>query len=117
MLNLLRGILSLILLSMIVLTAVAIQESSLMEAGSALWNDAWFRLTLADAYFGFLIVYLWVAYKERTLRSRIVWFLLFMALGNMAVSGYILIQLFRVRHGNLAESLLLRADGQKTAVG
>jgi hypothetical protein len=117
MLNLLRGILSLILLSMIVLTAVAIRESSLMAAGTELWNDAWFRLTLADAYFGFLIVYLWVAYKERTLWSKIVWFLLFMVLGNMAVSTYILIQLFRVRHGNLAESLLLRADGQETVVG
>ena len=110
MLNLLRGVLGLILLGMIVLTAVAIQESSLMEAGSKLWNDAWFRLTLADAYFGFLMVYLWVAYKERTLWSRIAWFLLFMTMGNMAVAAYILIQLSRVRHGNLAESLLLR-DG------
>jgi hypothetical protein len=110
MLTLLRGILGFILLSMIVLTVVAIQEASLTEAGSELWKDAWFRLTLADAYFGFLIVYLWVAYKERTLASRIVWFLLFMALGNMAVSAYILIQLFGVRHGSLAESLLLKAD-------
>ncbi len=110
MLNLLRGVLVLILLCMIVLTVVAIQESSLMEAGSKLWNDAWFRLTLADAYFGFLILYLWVAYKERTLWSRIAWFALFMTMGNMAVAAYILIQLSRVRHGNLAESLLLR-DG------
>jgi hypothetical protein len=95
---------------MIALTVVAIQEASLTEAGSALWKDAWFRLTLADAYFGFLIVYLWVVYKERTLWARTVWFLLFMTLGNMAVSAYILIQLFKVRQGNLAESLLLRAD-------
>ncbi len=110
MLTLLRGILGLILISMIVLTVVAVQESSLMEAGSKLWDDAWFRLTLADAYFGFLILYLWVAYKERTLSSKIAWFLLFMTMGNMAVAAYILIQLSRVRHGNLAESLLLR-DG------
>ena len=111
MLVLLRVILSLILLSMIALTLTAFQESSLMEAGSDLWKDAWFRLTLADAYFGFLIVFLWVAYKERTRWARIVWFLLFMVLGNMAVTAYILVQLFRVREGNLAASLLLRADG------
>jgi hypothetical protein len=98
-----------VLLGMVVLTWVAIQEASLMEAGPALWKDAWFRLTLADAYFGFLVVYLWVFYKERTYGSRIIWFLLFMTLGNMAVSTYILIQLFRAREGNLAESLLLRA--------
>ena len=64
MLVLLRVVLSLILLSMVALTLVAFQESSLMEAGSELWKDAWFRLTLADAYLGFLIVYLWVAYIE-----------------------------------------------------
>ena len=86
------------------------QEASLTEAGPELWKDAWFRLTLADAYSGFLIVYFWVAYKERTLGSKIVWFILFMALGNMAVSAYILIQLFRVRHESLAESLLLKAE-------
>jgi hypothetical protein len=111
---LLRVITGLILFSMIVLTVVAVQEASLKDAGSALWKDAWFRLTLADAYFGFLIVYMWVVYKERTLWSRIVWFILFMALGNMAVSAYILIQLFRVRQGNLAESLLLGGDRHRT---
>jgi hypothetical protein len=95
---------------MIILTFVAMQESSLIEAGSELWKDAWFRLTLADAYFGFLIVYLWVAYKERKPWAKVVWFILLMALGNMAVSAYILIQLFRIKRGNLAESLLLRAD-------
>jgi hypothetical protein len=110
MLILLRVILSLILLSMVALTLVASQESSLMEAGSELWKDAWFRLTLADAYFGFLIVYLWTAYKERTWWAKIVWFVLFMALGNMAVAAYILIQLFKVREKDLAASLLLRAD-------
>jgi hypothetical protein len=110
MLVFLRVILSLVLLIMIGLTLVAFQEAGLMEAGSELWKDAWFRLTLADAYFGFLIVYLWVAYKERTWWAKIVWFVLFMALGNMAVATYILIQLFKVREDNLASSLLLRAD-------
>ncbi len=110
MLALLRVIMSLILLSMIALTFVAVQQSGLMEAGSELWKDAWFRLTLADAYFGFLIVYLWVAYKERTRWAQIVWFVLFMALGNMAVASYVLIQLFKVREANSAASLLLRAD-------
>jgi len=110
MLILLRVIMVAVLLSMIGLTLVTMQEASLMEAPSLLWDDAWFRLALADAYFGFLIVYLWVFYKERTLVSRIGWFLFFVALGNMAVSTYVLIQLFRVRENNLAESLLLRAD-------
>ena len=107
---LLRGIMIFVLLGMIVLTVVAVREASLMEAGSVLWEDAWFRLTLADAYFGFLIAYLWVWYKERKTWSKIAWLLLFVTLGNMAVSTYILIQLFRVRQGNLAESLLLQGE-------
>ena len=106
----LRGFMIFILLGMIALTVVAVREASLSEAGAVLWQDAWFRLTLADAYFGFLIVYLWVWYKERKLWSKIAWFVLFVALGNMAVSAYILIQLFSVRQGDLAESLLLRGD-------
>ena len=110
MLVLLRIILSLILLSMVALTLVAFQESSLTKAGSELWKNAWFRLTLADAYFGFLIVYLWVAYKERTRWAKIAWFVLFMVLGNMAIAAYILVQLFGVREGDFATSLLLRAD-------
>ena len=89
-------------------SSVAAQESSLMESGPELWKDAWFRLTLADAYFGFLIVYIWVAYKEPTLPARVVWFLLFMALGNMAVSAYVLIQLFKIKKGDSLEALLLR---------
>jgi hypothetical protein len=107
---LLRGIMIFVLLGMIVLIVAAAREASLMEAGAVLWEDAWFRLTLADAYFGFLIVYLWVWYKERKLWSRITWLVLFTTLGNLAVSAYILIQLFSVRQGDLAESLLLRGD-------
>ena len=106
----LRGIMIFILLGMIALTVEAVREASLWEAGAVLWEDAWFRLTLADAYFGFLIVYLWVWYKERKLWTRIAWLVLFAALGNMAVSAYILIQLFSVRQGDLAGSLLLRGD-------
>jgi hypothetical protein len=99
-----------ILLGMIALTVVAVREARLSEAGAVLWEDAWFRLTLADAYFGFLIVYLWVWYKERRFGSKIVWLVLFVTLGNMAVAVYILIQLFTVRQENWVESLLLRAD-------
>jgi hypothetical protein len=97
-----------VLLGMVALTVVAVREASLMEAGAVLWDDAWFRLTLADVYFGLLIVYLWVCYKERKLWSKIAWLVLFVTLGNMAVSTYILIQLFKVRPGDSMESLLLR---------
>ncbi|MDE2710974.1 MAG: hypothetical protein OXI65_04325 [Acidobacteriota bacterium] len=49
-----------ILLGMVGLTVFASTEQGLFEAGTLLWPDAWFRATLADAYFGFLIAYCWI---------------------------------------------------------
>jgi hypothetical protein len=51
----------------------------------------------------------WVAYKERSTAARVVWFILIMALGNMAMSAYMLLQLSKLRSGQPLESLLLRA--------
>jgi hypothetical protein len=39
---------------------------------------------------------------------RVLWFLLVMALGNIAVSLYVLIQLFRLPAGESAETILWR---------
>lgn len=53
--------------------------------------------TLYDAYGGFLTFYLWVAYKERVAWSRALWFVLVMGLGNVAMSAYMLKELFKVK--------------------
>ncbi len=50
----------------------------------------------------------WVAYKERTLGSRLLWLLLILALGNIAMSFYVLIQLFRLKPDQGVEALLQR---------
>jgi len=101
---------SLILLAMLAVTTVASLDRGVFEAGAGLWPDPWFRATLADAYFGFLVVYLWIAYKENTLGRRILWFVLLMALGNIAIAVYVLIQLFRLPASATFEDLLLRQD-------
>ena len=98
-----------ILLAMIGLTAAAGSERNLFEAGGALWPDPWFRATLADAYFGFLIAYCWIASRERTAVRRALWFGLVMTLGTIAVSAYLLIQLHRLPPGAPVEALLRRA--------
>lgn len=97
-----------ILLAMVGLTALAGAEQGLFEAGAALWPDAWFRATLADAYFGFLIAYCWIAYREPSWGRRALWFVLVMGLGTIAVSGYLLIRLYRLPPGGSVEDLLLR---------
>lgn len=64
-----------------------------------LLEDPWFRATLADAYLGFLTFYVWVAWKEPTPIRRAVWFVLVMTLGNLAMSAYVVWQLWKLKPG------------------
>ena len=108
---LLRVLFLLILVAMLAVTVTASMDRGVFEAGAALWPDPWFRATLADAYFGFLAVYVWIAYKEPGWGARLTWFALLMALGNIAIAAYMLLQLFRLRPGDSMEKLLLRRAG------
>jgi hypothetical protein len=96
-----------ILVCMAWITVVASLERSVWEAGRGLWPDPWFCATLMDAYFGFLTFFVWLAYKERSWPARGVWFVLIMALGNFAMSGYLLWQLSKLKPFSW-EALLLR---------
>ena len=86
----LRWVFSIVLVAMIGLTAVAGGDRNIGEALIALWPDPWFRATLADAYFGFFTIWLWIAYRETGVLSRSVWFVLIMTLGNIAVAAHFL---------------------------
>jgi len=82
-----------VLTLMLYVTISASLQQDLVSATRQLWPDGWFRATLADAYCGFLFFWLWVAWREQTLAKSILWFVLIMALGNLAMAGYILLQL------------------------
>ena len=110
MLGWLKVIFFLILFGMLAVTTLASLDRGVFEAGAELWQDPWFRATLADAYFGFLVVFLWIAYKEGTWGRRLLWFALLMGLGNIAIAIYVLIQLFRLPSGASMEDLLLRRE-------
>lgn len=97
-----------IFLWMTVATVRASLEASLAAAWPAFAANPWAVATLYDAYCGFLTFYVWVLYKERRAAMRVLWFLLVMALGNIAVSLYVLIQLFRLPAGESAETILWR---------
>jgi hypothetical protein len=99
-----------ILAAMLAVTVSAAMERGVFTAGAELWSDPWFRATLADAYFGFLTVFVWIAYRESTWLARGAWFVLLMALGNIAIAAYVLIRLFRVPRDGTLESVLLRPE-------
>ena len=85
--------------------AVAISDLVANPAGG---NNPWLVATLFDAYFGFLWFWLWVAYKESGWLARMVWLVLILLTGNMAMAIYMLIQLRRLAPDATIEQLLLR---------
>jgi len=71
-------------------------------------GNPWAWATLWDAYFGFVTFYVWVLYKETGWGARVLWFVLIMGLGNIAMSLYVLIELFRLESAEPAEAVLWR---------
>jgi hypothetical protein len=93
---------------MLYVTVSASLHQDIVSATGQLWPDPWFRATLTDAYCGFLFFWLWVAWREQSVAKSILWFVLIMALGNIAMAGYILLQLRHLQSGDGVEALLLR---------
>lgn len=99
-----------ILLAMVVASVLASQDRGIFEAGGELLSDPWFQVTLLDAYCGFITFYAWVAYRETAVWSRVLWFVLIMCLGNIAMAVYMLIQLIRLPASAPLSELLLRKN-------
>lgn len=110
--TLLKLLFAMIFLWMVGMTIYVSLHKPLWLAGSEFsWaGSPWAVATLFDAYFGFITFYVWVCFKERTLGARLVWLLLIMGLGNIAMSGYVLLQLFTLPPDQPIYKLLLRAD-------
>jgi Protein of unknown function (DUF1475) len=104
----LKLLFSAIFLWMTVLTVRTSLAVSLWSAWDSFAGNPWAVATLYDAYFGFITFWVWVAYKENTLWSRLLWLVLILGLGNIAMSLYVLIQLFRLKTDQPVEALLRR---------
>jgi len=101
-----------IFLWMTILTIRTSMAFSLWSAWDSFAANPWAVATLYDAYFGFITFWVWVAYKENTLWSRLLWLILILGLGNIAMSLYVLIQLFRLKPDQSVEALLFREARQ-----
>jgi Protein of unknown function (DUF1475) len=82
---------------MVVMTVRTSMQVSLWSAMPAFAASPWSMATLYDAYFGFITFFCWLAWRENSLGVKIVWFVLIMAGGNIAMSLYVLIQLFQLK--------------------
>jgi hypothetical protein len=104
----LRLLFSLVLASMLWVTTWAGMQCALWDTPRAVATHPWFIATMFDTYWGFITFYCWLAYKERSWVAKIAWLVAVLLLGNIAMSIYILIQLFRVPAGARIEEVLLR---------
>ena len=107
----LRALFALILFAMLSLTITATIDQNIFEAVGNIWPNWWFKVTLADAYFGFLTFFVWVAYKEVHLWRKLLWFAAIMLLGNLAISAYMLLELYKLQVGDTLGTLLTRRNG------
>lgn len=110
-LNILKGLFALIFIAMLSVTITASIDQNLFEAVGKMWPNWWFKATLADAYFGFLTFFVWVAYKELHLWRKLVWFAAIMLMGNFAISAYMLLELYKLQVDDTLETLLTRRNG------
>ncbi len=95
-----KGILNVFFLAilggMLWVTIWASLDRSVVQAAGEIWADPWGRATLFDAYFGFLVVWVWIAYREPSWLSRGIWLVLLLGLGNIAIAVYFLFALWRL---------------------
>ena len=99
-----------ILAAMLWVTTRASMDTAIWQLSASLTGDLWFQATLADAYFGFLTFFVWLAYKEPGWIARIAWLVAILLLGNIAMATYCLIQLFRVPASADLREVLLRRE-------
>ena len=103
----LRSLFIVIIVSMLGVTSWAGSQQSLSGfAHSATFRDPWVIATLFDAYWAFVTFYVWVLWKETRALPRVLWFVAIMALGNIAMSAYVLRQLARLKADDSAAVLL-----------
>ncbi len=106
--TLLKLIFGFIFVWMVVLTVRTSLQISLWDGWDSFANNPWAVATLYDAYFGFITFWVWVAYKETSMVSRVVWLLAILCLGNIAMSAYVLLKLFQLKPEDSVEALLRR---------
>jgi predicted permease len=99
--------------SMLWVTSWASRQQSLFAIPHEVVTNPWFIATLFDAYWGFVTFLVWQAWKEQSLAARVLWFVAVVLLGNIAMSLYVLVELFRVHEtARLGEVITRRNPGR-----
>jgi len=94
--NLFIGIFS-ILFVYIVYTVISTSiESNLFKEWDFLASIPWMKATLIDFYINTVVIFVWLAFREKNWAVRIMWLVLLVFTGSIASTFYVLIQLFKL---------------------
>jgi hypothetical protein len=99
-----------VLITMLTVTGWASLIMPFWHTPQSVVSHPWFIATLFDTYFGFLTFWLWLAYRVRTWPVRIVWLVLILGGGNIAMSLYVLWVVWRLPTTASMRDVLLRPD-------
>ncbi len=94
---------------MLAVTTWAGLFESVFTGGQKILAQPWGVATFADTYFAFLTFYVWVFYKEYSIISKIIWLILIITLGNIAMSAYVLWQIYKLPAGVPLNQILLKS--------
>lgn len=106
----LRGLFIVILLSMLAVTSWASLQTPLFDIPREVLRHPWFIATLVDAYWAFIVFFVWAAWKEQSLVARVLWFVAVIALGNIAMAVYFLRELFRIPADGSVDAVFTRRN-------
>ncbi len=65
------------------------------EDGARLLANPWGIVSIVDLYVGFILFSMWIAFREKSVLSIIIWIILMMVFGFLTASVYILLALSR----------------------
>ena len=100
----------LVILSMLVVTSWASAYESVFLGAKKILAEPWGLATFADTYFAFLTFYIWVFYKQVSTVSKIIWLILILVLGNIAMAAYALWQIYKLPAGVPVHEILWRSQ-------
>ncbi len=67
----------------------SIATGDIAAEGQILLGLVWGQMSMVDLYVSFLLVYLWMFYREKTLGARLFWLVLILFTGALATGLYI----------------------------
>jgi len=99
--------------SMIWVATWASLITPLSDVPPDVWRHPWFLITLMNAYWGLIVFYVWVAWKEQSTGARVLWFFAIVLLGTIAMAIYMIDELFSVdSHSDLTRIVAQRNEGK-----